>query len=186
MRYAIITTLALLAILGWAQSQATAEDTQVQATGQAGSGLHLHTVSLSPKTPEEVTVTDSPCAATLAEVKSRLPMDYGTTWEWAKTDGTWAGLYFPGRNAIALQADQPCQYVGIVAAHEWFHQVQDLSGLHDETMVNGYHRMEIVAECSARQFADTQGWPHYRSYPEMTGVPCSEVQSDVDALMAAV
>lgn len=172
----------ILAHLMGTQAHATTD----QALGQAGSAVHLVSGSLDPMTPEQVVAADSACQATLSEVKDRLPMDYGTEWVWAKTNGEWAGKYFPGRDVIALQGDMDCGWVPIVATHEWMHQLQDISGLSDHTKIKGFEKLEIVAECAARVFADTQGWPHYDSYPEKTGVTCSEVSSDVQALLDTI
>lgn len=131
-------------------------------------------------------VVASECQSTLTEVKGRLPMDYGTQWTWGTTDGTWAGLYYPGQNRIVLDQALDCGWVPIVATHEWVHQVQDLSGLSDHTMVGAYATLEYVAECAARVIADHEGWPHYDSYPELGGHPCSEFSTEVQEVLSVV
>lgn len=179
MRYTVITALAL-AMFMLCGAQFLSGDSKAPAAVQPHTKASL--VKLN------VPAVDDACQDTLDEVKARLPMDYGTSWVWAKSDGTWAGRYFPGRNHIEMSDSIDCGWVPIVATHEWMHQVQDLVGLHDATLI-GTHptpKLEIVAECSARRFADSVGWPHYDSYPETSGVPCTEVSSDVDALLASI
>lgn len=137
--------------------------------------------------PDGYAPSESACDATLAEVQSRLPHDYGTAWFWSSGAKDWAGLYFPGRNIIVMSSDIECEYVPIVATHEWMHRVQDVSGLQDQTeVVPGTQKLEIVAECAARAFAVHEGWPYFGSYPEATGIPCSEVSADVQALLATI
>lgn len=126
------------------------------------------------------------CADTLSVVRSRLPMDYGTAWTWGTTDGTWAGLYNPTTDTITIDAGLACQWVPIVATHEWMHALQHLTGLTDATPINGTPANELTAECAARVLADREGWPHYDSYPERADVLCSRMAAQVTALLGTL
>lgn len=126
-----------------------------------------------------------PCEATRTEAVSRLPMDYGTSYEWDDLDNA-AGSYRVGENLIRLDVDLECKWVPHVVTHEWMHQLQDLSGSFDPAKVNGYLMGEIVAECAARLFSDIQGWPYYDSYPELSNTSCATVSSDVDELLSLI
>lgn len=153
------------------------------AGGEIGTGVDL---TPPPVIPKGYTAAESQCEGDLAEARSRLPFDYGTEWFWADLRDQAFGLYFPIQNKVILSTVMPCKYVAAVAAHEWAHQVQDVTGLQDPTMINGYPKSEIVAECTARVIADREGWTYYPSYPELTSTPCTEVNADVEALLALV
>lgn len=175
-----LATLASLAVL----VVAPFADAESVSAGPIGSGLGLQAKATLP---DGYKPTESPCQATLTEVRSRLPRNYGTTWLWSSGGSEWAGLYFPGQNLIIMSEDIRCQDVPIVALHEWAHQVQDANGLrYEDPIAPGVKRLEVIAECAARVLADHEGWPHYRSYPEITGVPCSEVSPWVQELLSKI
>lgn len=153
--------------------------------GQIGSATLAQLVSPVSSTPDtlaEVLWTDSPCQATLDQVTTMMPMDLGTVYGFAELSQA-GGLYFPTTGTVAVQASMPCEFVGVVVAHEWSHHLQEVRGLNDRvTSVNGVERSEIVAECSARDIAAGYDWPTYDGYPEQAGVSCDQFVIDIAAL----